>query len=88
MRIGILTGSGTYALPGIATEGDPELVETRFGSAPVTKGRFADADVLHISRHRPGHELLSSAVTHRANIAALKELGAVGGRVPRETRDR
>jgi purine nucleoside phosphorylase len=76
MRIGILTGSGTYALPGIETEGEPELVETRFGSAPVTSGRFAGADVLHISRHRPGHQLLSSSVTHQANIAALKQLGA------------
>ena len=33
-------------------------------------------DVLHISRHRPGHALLSSSVTHQANIAALKERGA------------
>ena len=76
MRIGILTGSGTYALPGIDAHGEPELVQTRYGSAPVTTGRFAGVDVLHVSRHRPGHELLSSQVTHQANIAALKERGA------------
>ncbi len=76
MRIGILTGSGSYALPGIEADGDPELVETRYGSAPVTSGRLAGVDVLHVSRHRPGHELLSSQVTHQANIAALKERGA------------
>jgi 5'-methylthioadenosine phosphorylase len=76
MRVGILTGSGTYALTGVDSEGEPELVETRFGSAPVTSGTFAGVDVLHISRHRPGHELLSSQVTHQANIAALKERGA------------
>jgi purine nucleoside phosphorylase len=76
MRIGILTGSGTYALPGIESDGEPELVETRFGTAPVTSGRFAGVDVLHVSRHRPGHALLSSAVTHQANIAALKKRGA------------
>ena len=76
MRIAILTGSGTYALPGIESDGEPELVETRFGAAPVTTGRFAGVDVLHVSRHRPGHELLSSQVTHQANIAALKERGA------------
>jgi purine nucleoside phosphorylase len=76
MRIGILTGSGTYALPGIESDGEPELVETRHGAAPVTTGRWAGAEVLHISRHRPGHELLSSQVTHQANIAALKERGA------------
>ena len=76
LKIGILTGSGTYALPGIEADGEPELVETRFGSAPVTSGRFAGVDVLHVSRHRTGHELLSSMVTHQANIAALKERGA------------
>ncbi len=76
LKIGILTGSGTYALPGIEADGEPELVETRYGAAPVTSGRFAGVDVLHISRHRSGHELLSSMVTHQANIAALKERGA------------
>ncbi len=76
MRIGILTGSGTYALPGLKSDGDPQLVETRFGAAPVTTGRLAGVVVLHVSRHRPRHELLSSAVTHQANIAALKQLGA------------
>ncbi|HEX4364476.1 MAG TPA: MTAP family purine nucleoside phosphorylase [Solirubrobacteraceae bacterium] len=76
MRIGILTGSGTYALPGLEADGEPELVQTRYGAAPVTSGRFAGVDVLHISRHRPGHELLSSMVTHQANIAAFKERGA------------
>jgi 5'-methylthioadenosine phosphorylase len=76
MRVAIITGSGAYALPGIEGAGDPELVETRFGSAPVTHGTLAGVDVLHVSRHRPGHELLSSQVTHQANIAALKQRGA------------
>jgi 5'-methylthioadenosine phosphorylase len=73
--IGIITGSGTYALPGIETTGT-EWVPTPFGEAPVTAGRFAGVDVLHVSRHREGHALLSSQVTHQANIAALKALGA------------
>ena len=76
MRIGILTGSGSYALPGIEADAPAEFVETRFGPAPVTAGRFSGTDVLHVSRHRPGHERLSSQVTHQANIAALKERGA------------
>jgi len=75
MRIGIITGSGTYALPGVeATE--RHEVETPFGVAPVTAGRFAGAEVLHVSRHGEGHARLSSSVAHRANIVALKELGA------------
>jgi len=74
MRIGIVTGSGTYALP--AFEGEPQDLETRFGPARVSVGSFAGADVLHISRHGDGHARLSSAVTHQANISALRELGA------------
>ena len=74
MRIGIVTGSGTYALPGF--DGAPREVETRFGPARVSIGSFAGADVLHISRHGDGHARLSSAVTHQANISALQELGA------------
>ena len=75
MRIGIITGSGTYALPGLEA-GEPTPVETRFGTVPVTTGTFAGADVLHVSRHREGHALLSSAVTHQANISALAAAGA------------
>jgi len=51
-------------------------VETRFGTVPVTSGRFGGTEVLHVSRHREGHSLLSSAVTHQANISALKARGA------------
>jgi purine nucleoside phosphorylase len=42
----------------------------------VSAGRFAGIDVLHVSRHGEGHPRLSSAVTHQANISALRELGA------------
>jgi 5'-methylthioadenosine phosphorylase len=74
MRIGIVTGSGTYALPGF--EGERRDVETRFGPAQVSAGSVAGTDVLHVSRHGDGHARLSSAVTHQANISALKQLGA------------
>lgn len=73
MLIGIITGSGTYALPDF--DGEPRQAETEFGPVPLTVGRFAGADVVHVSRHRPGHELLSSQVTHQANIAALRDAG-------------
>jgi purine nucleoside phosphorylase len=75
MRIGIITGSGTYALPGLDA-GPPGEVATPFGSALVTEGRYAGADVLHVSRHGEGHQRLSSQVEHRANIAALRDRGA------------
>lgn len=77
MAIGILTGSGTYALPGFDTTG-PQPVYTPWGEALVSRGTWAGVEVLHISRHGPGHPRLSNHVTHRANIAALKALGATG----------
>lgn len=75
MRIGIITGSGTYALPELET-GEAEDVATPYGSARVTSGTLAGAEILHLSRHGDGHARLSSAVTHQANIAALRDLGA------------
>src|SRR5690349_18524177 len=77
MAIGILTGSGTYALPGITTSG-AEPVLTEWGEAFVSHGSWAGIEVLHVSRHGVGHPRLSNHVTHRANIAALKSMGATG----------
>jgi purine nucleoside phosphorylase len=75
MRIGIITGSGTYALPGFDGAQAAE-VDTEFGPALLSEGRFAGADVLHVSRHLKGHQRLSHQVSHRANIAALRDCGA------------
>ena len=74
MKVAIITGSGTYALPEFE-DARPRRVETRFGAADVTKGRFAGVEVVHVSRHGEGHMRVSNHVDHRANIAALQELG-------------
>ncbi len=75
MKVGVITGTGTYALPGLDA-GAPEPFATRFGEALVTRGRTGDVEVLHVSRHEAGHRRLSNHVNHRANVAALEELGA------------
>ncbi len=75
MAIGIITGSGTYALPGFEGAG-PRPTATPWGEALVSRGSFAGTDVLHVSRHGEGHPRLSNHVAHRANIAALAQLGA------------
>jgi purine nucleoside phosphorylase len=74
MRVGIITGSGTYALPELQA-GEPEDVDTEWGPARITRGAFAGVDVVHVSRHGEGHVRLSNHVTHRANVAALKDAG-------------
>jgi purine nucleoside phosphorylase len=73
--LGVITGSGTYALPDLQA-GEPEAVPTPFGEARVTRGRLDGHEVLHVSRHGPGHERLSNHVAFRANVWALRELGA------------
>jgi purine nucleoside phosphorylase len=75
MAIGIITGSGTHALPEFV-DAEPVNVETPFGPGAVTRGRFGGVDALHVSRHGAGHVRLSNQVTHRANIWALRDLGA------------
>src|SRR5947209_12675265 len=74
MKVGVLTGTGTYALGG--ADARVEAVETPYGEAHVARGETGGVEILHISRHRPGHALLSNHVTHRANVAALRQLGA------------
>jgi 5'-methylthioadenosine phosphorylase len=71
MRIGLITGSGTYSLPGFESA-RTQTIDTRFGSVAVTEGRFAGAEIVHVSRHLEGHARLSSQVAHQANISALR----------------
>ncbi len=75
MAIAVITGSGADALPGFE-HAEREEVRTPFGSTQVSRGEFAGAELLHLSRHGPGHARLSNHVSHRANIWALRELGA------------
>jgi len=75
MRIGIITGSGTYALPGVQGTAR-RAVETEHGTAEVNVGEWQGAQVLHVARHGDRHARLSNQVDHRANIAALRDLGA------------
>lgn len=75
MPIGIITGSGTYALPDFQ-DGEQVRLDTPWGEAEVARGSFGGTEVLHVSRHGAGHRRLSSGVNHRANIWALRELGA------------
>src|SRR5216110_2235736 len=75
MRVGVLTGTGTYTLPG-AGEARPEDVITGHGDVVVTGFEAGGVEVLHVSRHGVGHTRLSNHVAHRANIAALRQLEA------------
>jgi 5'-methylthioadenosine phosphorylase len=75
--IGLLGGSGLYELAGM-TEVRETPVSTPFGapSAPPLVGQFAGRRVIFIPRHGRGHRFSPSEVNYRANVCALKQLGA------------
>jgi 5'-methylthioadenosine phosphorylase len=75
VKLGIITGSGTYRLPGLSHV-EETRVETRYGVTQISSGRLGSADILHVSRHGEGHARLSSQVNHRANVLALRDSGA------------
>jgi len=74
--LGVLGGSGLYALPGL-TDAREEDLETPFGrpSAPVLVGRLGDTRVAFLTRHGKGHRFSPSEVNFRANVHALKQVG-------------
>jgi 5'-methylthioadenosine phosphorylase len=75
--IGILGGSGLYDLAGLSDVCETP-VSTPWGapSAPPLVGSFAERRVIFIPRHGRGHRLSPSEINYRANVSALKQLGA------------
>jgi|SRR5215212_4261979 len=72
--IGIITGSGIYELP--LAEGESRVVESRFGEAEVAVLRIESWTIGSIARHGKDHFHLPHTISYRANLAALKQLGA------------
>ncbi len=71
--VGIITGSGIYELPG---DQESCVVKSRFGEAEVEVFRVGSWTVGGISRHGRDHHHLPHTIPHRANLVALKQLGA------------
>lgn len=76
-RLAIIGGSGLYDLPGL-TDTRWLTVDTPWGSPSdqVFTGRLGDAELMFLPRHGRGHRIAPSDLNFRANIAALKMLGA------------
>jgi len=75
-EIGIIGGSGLYAMPGL-TNVREERVETPFGSPSdvFVLGDLEGRKVAFLARHGRGHRLLPSELNFRANIYGMKMLG-------------
>ena len=76
-EIGVIGGSGFYALDGLSGAERIE-VGTPFGapSGPIVAGTLEGRRVAFVARHGEGHRLLPSEVPARANVHALRQLGA------------
>lgn len=75
--LGVLGGSGLYDLTGL-TNVEEFILETPFGqpSSPIVRGKLGDTTLIFIARHGRGHTYTPSEVPYRANIFAMRELGA------------
>ena len=76
MAIGIIGGSGLYAMKELKIKG-AEKVTTPFGdpSDEYIVGEIAGEEVAFLPRHGKGHRLLPSELNFRANIFGMKKLG-------------
>jgi 5'-methylthioadenosine phosphorylase len=75
--IGIIGGTGLYRMDALRVTQTRE-VTTPFGppSSPVVLGVLGGREVAFLARHGLHHDLLPSEINYRANIWALKSVGA------------
>jgi 5'-methylthioadenosine phosphorylase len=75
-RLGVLGGSGLYAMEGLDEVRDIS-VDTPFGppSDSLRLGRIGDLEVVFLARHGRHHSYTPSEVPYRANLWALRSLG-------------
>jgi 5'-methylthioadenosine phosphorylase len=75
-RLGIIGGSGLYAMEGLTNVAEV-MPQTPFGapSDAIVTGALGEQPVAFLPRHGRGHRLSPTDVPSRANIYALKALG-------------
>ena len=75
--LAIIGGSGLYELDGLRIEHEHQMT-TPFGapSSAIVQGTYHDQGVLFLARHGANHAFLPGEVNYRANMFALKQLGA------------
>ncbi|MCL2143653.1 MAG: S-methyl-5'-thioadenosine phosphorylase [Methanomassiliicoccaceae archaeon] len=77
VRIGIIGGSGIYN-PDTFETVKKVYPKTKYGrpSDEITIGKIAGVEIAFIPRHGTKHQFPPSSVPYKANIQALKDLGA------------
>jgi 5'-methylthioadenosine phosphorylase len=75
--LGVIGGSGLYEIEGM-THVEEVRVDTPFGapSDAIVRGRLGDTTLLFLPRHGRGHRVAPHEINFRANVCAMKKLGA------------
>ena len=75
--LAVIGGTGVYALAELA-DVQAQLPETPYGlpSGPVRIGMLGSRRVAFLARHGEGHSVPPHRINYRANLAALKMVGA------------
>lgn len=90
--IGIIGGTGLYSIEGFSP-GEQKWLETPFGepSSILSFAEYEGVDIVFLARHGNPHKIAPHLINYRANLSALKQVGAekiiainaVGGIHPR-----
>ena len=77
IELAVIGGTGVYALGELADVESHQPV-TPYGapSGPIRVGTYAGQRVAFLARHGEGHSLPPHKINYRANLAALKAIGA------------
>ncbi|HEY3237198.1 MAG TPA: S-methyl-5'-thioadenosine phosphorylase [Polyangiaceae bacterium] len=75
--LGVIGGSGIYDIAEL-TGFSERAVDTPFGapSDSIYQGHLGETTLLFLARHGKGHRIPPHSINYRANICALKKLGA------------
>ena len=75
-RVGVIGGSGLYAIPGLE-DVEERTLDTPFGipSDVLRIGSLEGMETVFLARHGRHHQLLPREVPYRANIWAMRQLG-------------
>ncbi|MDO4878101.1 MAG: S-methyl-5'-thioinosine phosphorylase [Neisseria sp.] len=77
--LAVIGGSGLSRIPELEIQ-ERRIIRTPYGlpAAPLLAGRAGGRDIVFLARHGMNHALAPHEINYRANIWALREMGATG----------
>ena len=73
--LGVIAGTGLYSIDVMVNKAE-QIVESRYGDVAVQTGEYNGVRLIFVARHGKDHSLPPHMLNTKANVTALKELGA------------